>query len=78
MIKCPSCECEFTIRDSDYHEIRGGILNEQMTEARGINSTSQLMELDVKELEHLKRETFKQWDRLGAIITLKEMESEEK
>ncbi len=40
-------------------------------------STKELMDMEIEELEHLKRETFKQWDRLGAIITLKEMESEE-
>tara|TARA_Y100000296_G_scaffold40571_1_gene46834 strand:- start:170 stop:394 length:225 start_codon:yes stop_codon:yes gene_type:complete len=34
-------------------------------------STKELMEMDVKDLEHLKGEVFKQWDRLGAIITLK-------
>ena len=40
-------------------------------------STEDLMKMDVKDLEHLKDEVFKQWDRLGAVITLKKMESEE-
>jgi len=33
-----------------------------------------LMRMDIKELEELKRNIFKQWDRVGAIITLKEFE----
>ena len=43
----------------------------------GINhSTEHLMDMEIRDLEHLKGEVFKQWDRLGAIITLKKMESE--
>ena len=41
-----------------------------------ISSTDQLMTMNIKELEQLKREVFKQWDRLGAIITLKTMDGE--
>ena len=36
-----------------------------------ISSTDQLMTMNVKELEQLKGEVFKQWDRLAAVITLK-------
>ena len=38
---------------------------------------AELMNMEIKELEELKRECFKQWDRVGAIITLKTMEGEE-
>ena len=39
--------------------------------------TVNLMKMDIKELEQLKRNIFKQWDRVGAIITLKKMDMED-
>ena len=38
--------------------------------------TENLMKMDIKELEQLKGEVFKQWDRLAAVITLKKAEED--